>query len=69
MEERKERYEKSQQEVIETIPEIAAKLKETSMVRGKFFCFIIPLNSAQRKDPRPPEQPLQQEEKVGECGL
>ena len=36
MEERKERYEKNQHEVIETIPEITAKLKETIfLVRGK----------------------------------
>ena len=35
MEERKERQEKSQHEAIDTIPEIAAMLKETTMVRGK----------------------------------
>jgi hypothetical protein len=32
---RKERYESRQHEVIETLPEIAAKLKETPMVKGK----------------------------------
>ncbi len=35
MTERKERYEKSQHQMIETLPEIAAKLKETRMFKGK----------------------------------
>jgi hypothetical protein len=35
MVERKERYEKQQHEKIDTLPEIAAKLKETPMIKGK----------------------------------
>jgi hypothetical protein len=32
---RKERYQQRQHEVIDTLPEIAAKLKETPMITGK----------------------------------
>ena len=32
---RKERYQQKQHEVIDTFPEIAAKLKDTPMIKGK----------------------------------
>lgn len=32
---RKERYEQRQHEQIDTLPEIAAKLKDTPMIKGK----------------------------------
>ena len=38
---RKEKYENRQHEIIETLPEIAAKLKETPMVKSKNKYFLI----------------------------
>ena len=35
MQARKERYEEKKHELIDTLPEIAAKLKDTPMIKGK----------------------------------
>ena len=50
MVQRKERYEKNQNQQVETVAEIAAKLKTTSMIKGTVFFDLLLFISTEGKD-------------------